>query len=139
MASHSAEGTEDRSIFFPYFRLSSESQTQVLISYKAGYLGQTDTPNKAFAPSARAVVISDFSSVAVRRCAKAAADADADFSGPLRDFPFSRRRDSHDTRVDILNACAPVCLCRLDKVLNDRPDAPCEVSVGITTLDLFVL
>jgi hypothetical protein len=65
MASHSAEGTEDRSIFFPYFRLSSE--TQVLLSYKERYQGQTDTPNKAVAPSAMAVVISDFSSVAAPR------------------------------------------------------------------------
>ena len=42
MASHSAEGTELKSTYVPIFRLSSESQTQVLISYKVGYCGQID-------------------------------------------------------------------------------------------------
>src|SRR5271157_4504675 len=42
MASHSAEGTERKSMVDPYFRLRSESQTQVLISYNVGYRGQAD-------------------------------------------------------------------------------------------------
>src|SRR5271157_5482422 len=42
MASHSAEGTELKSTEVPVFRLSSESQTQVLISYNVGYRGQVD-------------------------------------------------------------------------------------------------
>src|SRR5271167_4391943 len=42
MASHSAEGTELKSTEVPVFRLSSESQTQVLISYNVGYRGQMD-------------------------------------------------------------------------------------------------
>ena len=40
MASHSAEGTEDKSTVVLYFLLSSESHTQVLISYRVGYRGQ---------------------------------------------------------------------------------------------------
>src|ERR1700739_2329165 len=40
MASHSGEGTELKSTGLPAFMLSSESQTQVLISYKVGYCGQ---------------------------------------------------------------------------------------------------
>src|SRR5271157_4781377 len=40
MASHSAEGTELKSTDVPVFRLSSESQTQVLISNNVGYRGQ---------------------------------------------------------------------------------------------------
>jgi hypothetical protein len=42
MASHSAAGTELKSTDVPVFKLSSESQTQVLISYSVGYRGQTD-------------------------------------------------------------------------------------------------
>src|ERR1700683_452847 len=42
MASHSAAGTQLKSTGVPVFRLSSESQTQVLISYSVGYRGQTD-------------------------------------------------------------------------------------------------
>jgi hypothetical protein len=36
MESHSDEGTEDKLMYFPYFRLKSESHAQVLISYIAG-------------------------------------------------------------------------------------------------------
>src|SRR5439155_25930798 len=43
IASHSVEGREDKSRFFPYFCLSSESQTHVSISCNVGYRGQTDT------------------------------------------------------------------------------------------------
>src|SRR5882672_6058802 len=39
MASHTEGGTEPRSTGVPTFSLSSESQTQVLISYTLGYLG----------------------------------------------------------------------------------------------------
>jgi hypothetical protein len=39
-ASHSVECTEPKSMCLPAFRLSSESHTQVLISYKVGYCGQ---------------------------------------------------------------------------------------------------
>jgi len=39
-----------------------------------------------------------------RCCARAAVDGIADFSGPLRDFSFSRRLDSHDTKVEVLKA-----------------------------------
>src|SRR5271157_4661777 len=42
MASHSAEDTELKSTEVPVVRLSSESQTQVLISYNVGYRGQVD-------------------------------------------------------------------------------------------------
>src|SRR5271157_1491061 len=42
MASHSAEETELKSTELPCFWLSSESQTQVLISYNVGYRGQVD-------------------------------------------------------------------------------------------------
>src|SRR5580658_9502128 len=41
-ASHSTEGTELKSTCVPVFRLSSDNQTQVLISYKVGYRGQID-------------------------------------------------------------------------------------------------
>jgi len=37
IASHSADGTVEKSTSVPYFRLSSESHSQVLISYKNGY------------------------------------------------------------------------------------------------------
>src|SRR5271157_1541964 len=42
MASHSAEGTELKSMVEPYLWLRPESQTQVLISYNVGYRGQAD-------------------------------------------------------------------------------------------------
>src|SRR5262249_32426730 len=42
MASHSPAGIDDKSICRPYFRLKSESQTQVLISYSLGNRGQAD-------------------------------------------------------------------------------------------------
>src|SRR5438876_6966881 len=57
MASHSVEGSEDKSRFFPYFCLSSESQTQVSISYNVGYLGQTYTVAGAPAGSASVALI----------------------------------------------------------------------------------
>ena len=49
MSSHSEEGTELKSTDIPVFRLSSESQTQVLISYNVGYLGQSDMVTKGCA------------------------------------------------------------------------------------------
>src|ERR1700691_5952561 len=42
IASHSSEGTLPKSTEVPVLRLSSESQTQVLISYSVGYRGQVD-------------------------------------------------------------------------------------------------
>jgi hypothetical protein len=36
IASHSGDGTEERSIDLPYLSERSESQTQVLISYRLG-------------------------------------------------------------------------------------------------------
>src|ERR1700733_10894221 len=41
-ASHPASGTELKSTALPTCKLSSESQTQVLISYSVGYRGQAD-------------------------------------------------------------------------------------------------
>jgi hypothetical protein len=49
MASHSAAGTELKST--DLFWLSSESQTQVLISYSVGYRGQMDMVISSFGSS----------------------------------------------------------------------------------------
>src|ERR1700757_4044180 len=57
IVSHSADGTEARSTFLPYFWLSSESHTQVLISYKLGNRGHTDAPLGASIVSARIALI----------------------------------------------------------------------------------
>src|SRR5215510_5755118 len=43
IVSHSADGTDERSTSRPYFRLNSESHTQVLISYRHGYRDHTGT------------------------------------------------------------------------------------------------
>jgi hypothetical protein len=40
---HTLEEVVDKVTFFPYFRLSSDSHTQVLISYRLGKGGHTDT------------------------------------------------------------------------------------------------
>src|SRR5580704_10386111 len=50
MASHSAESTEPKSTEVPVFWPSSESQTQVLISYNVGYRGHIDMLVPSFAP-----------------------------------------------------------------------------------------
>src|SRR5271165_3283724 len=60
MASHSAEGTELKSTEAPVFRLSSESQTQVLISYSVGYrvhLGIVITSCSSYVPEHRRYVL----------------------------------------------------------------------------------
>src|SRR5690242_3109120 len=57
IASHSADGTQDKSMFFLYFRASSETQVQVLISYKQGCRGQEDAPRSSILGSARVVLI----------------------------------------------------------------------------------
>src|SRR5882672_24602 len=57
IASHSPDGTLDKSMFFPYFSASSETHTQVLISYKEGYRGQADAPGSTILGSARVVLI----------------------------------------------------------------------------------
>src|ERR1700739_170916 len=56
-ASHSAEGTQDKSRLFPCFCDSSESQTQVLISYKEGYRGQLDMPRSTALGSAKVALV----------------------------------------------------------------------------------
>src|SRR5215472_16139419 len=67
MASHSAEGTEDNVMFFPYFWLRSESQTQVLISYKLGCWVHTDTPVGVWILSTRCALIKALSSVSYQQ------------------------------------------------------------------------
>jgi hypothetical protein len=52
-ASHSAAGTEPRSIDAPLFKLSSESHTQVFISYSVGYRGQPDITISSLAIASR--------------------------------------------------------------------------------------
>src|SRR5947208_3040545 len=47
MASHSVAGTELKSMRAPVFSPSSVSQTQVLISYRLGFLGQIDITTSA--------------------------------------------------------------------------------------------
>jgi hypothetical protein len=57
MASHSADGTEDKSRLVAYFRLRSVSHIQVLISYKVGYGSHADTAVGALILSTRVALI----------------------------------------------------------------------------------
>ena len=59
MAFHSEAGTEDKSIVLPYFWLSSASQTHVLISYKEGYRGHTETGSGVLSVSMSVALMAD--------------------------------------------------------------------------------
>src|ERR1700757_4112136 len=53
MASHSADGTDDKLTFLPHFWVNSDSHTQQLISYKVAYRGHADTPDRLLAEPAK--------------------------------------------------------------------------------------